>query len=211
MSTTPKEIVLQEPEDFENKSFVIPQPGRNSKYTVMTLMKGLILFRGEHTERREPGREVPAFFADLVSASIYTRGDPDRLFGFRVKKAPKLFLLSYSNLARLLEDDRLTAEELEILNQYLQVEEDLPPYIVPISFYKKADAEGENKLYLNRRVINLICRLGYDGWVVMPESVIQRNLDARHYKETGQMRYTLNPYNPEVAVCSWNNFLEPLK
>jgi len=210
MSTTPVELLLQEPADYNNKSLIITQPGRDSRYAIATLFKGVVLFRGENTDRREPGREFPAYFGDMVSASIYTRGDPEKLFAFRVKRAPKLIELSYETLANLIDDPRLTEEEQAVLKQYLQVD-DKTLYIVPVSFFKKEDAEGENKLYLNRRVLNLICRLGYDGWVAMPDALIQRNLDIGYYKATGHMRYRLNPYNPEIAICHWTDFLEPLK
>jgi len=210
MSTTPIELILQESADYSNKSLIISQPGRNANYTVKTLHRGLVLFRGEHTDRKEPGREVPAYFSDMLSAGIYTRGDHTRLFAFRVKKAPKLIELSYATLVGLIQDDRLTDEERAVLDQYLQIEGDTP-YIIPVGFFKRTDAEGEHKLYLNRRVLNLICRLGYDGWIVLPDSLIQRNLDTAHYKETGQLRYRLNPYNPEIALCKWAEFLEPLK
>lgn len=209
MSTTPVDLMLQEPADYNNKSLVISQPGRNATYVVKTLHRGLILFRGEHTDRKEPGREVPAYFSDMVSASIYTRGDPKRLFAFRVKKTPKLIELSYETLVGLIQDERLTDEERAVLDQYLQIDGDIP-YIIPVGFFKKEDADGEHKLYLNRRVLNLICRLGYDGWIVMPDSLIQRNLDTAHYKETGRIRYRLNLYNPELALCKWAEFLEPL-
>lgn len=210
MSTTPVELLLQEPADYNKPSLIISQPGRNTTYAIKTLQRGLVLFRGEHTDRREPGREVPAYFSDMVSANIYTRGDPTRLFAFRVKRAPKLIELSYKTLVNLMDDDRLTDEERAVLDQYLQIDGDIP-YIVPVGFFKREDAEGEHALYLNRRVLNLICRLGYDGWIVLPESVIQRNLDTAYYKETGKLRYRLNPYNPEIALCRWAEFLEPLK
>jgi len=208
--STPKALLLQEPGDYNNRSFIQPQPGRNGAYSTMTLFRGLLLFRGEHGTRTEPSRDHPAYFSDMVSASIYTRGDPDKLYAYRVKRAPKLLVLSYQTLAKMGDDDRLTAEEREVLDQYVQVHKTIP-YIIPVGFYKKTDAEGPEPLYLNRRILNMVCRLGYDGWVAMPETLIQRNMDTHHYVATGEVRFNLNPYNPEIALCDWTKFLEPLK
>ena len=208
MATTPTAPVLLSPDDFINPNYVIEQPGRND-YMVVTLMEGLQMFRGDHTGKKIPSGKVPAFFADAMSAYIYTRGDSKKLSAYVVKKQPKLFVLSYKNILKLIDETRLEEEEKAALEQFLQVDADRKiPFIVPVGFLKKEDAMGEHKLYLNRRILNIVCRLGYDGWIAMPDTLIQRNMDARHYKETGQLRFKLNPYNPEIAICIWATFLD---
>jgi hypothetical protein len=130
---------------------------------------------------------------------------------FKVVEQPKLFCLSYKNLVNLMKDSRLTDEDREALHQYVNVEKGLPPYIIPIGFLKKMNMMGEHKLYLNRRILNLVCRLGFDGWIAMPDTLLQRNMDAKHYQATGEIQYRLNPYNPEIAICKWDRFLEQIK
>ena len=202
--------MLQEAEDYNNKEIIIPLK-KNSEYSVFTIKLGTQIFRGDE-KKTLPSKEVPAFFSDVVSASIYTRGDHNKLSGFIVKKEPMLFQLSYENLINLFDnDERLEKEERLSLDKYLNVSHDSPPYIIPVDFLKKENSEGEHKLYLNRRILNIICRLGYDGWVALPDTLLQRNLDTNHYKKTGIISYKLNIYNPEIAICTWDLFLDPMK
>ena len=208
MATTPTAPVLLSPDDFINPNYVIEQPGRND-YMVVTLMEGLQMFRGDHMGKKIPSGKVPVFFADAMSAYIYTRGDSTKLSAYVVTRQPKLFVLSYKNILKLIEEEsRLEEEEKAALEQFFQVDVDRKiPFIVPVGFLKKEDALGEHKLYLNRRILNIVCRLGYDGWIAMPDTLVQRNLDAQHYKATGEVRFKLNSYNPEIAICKWATFL----
>ena len=167
------------------------------------------MFRGDHMGKKIPSGKVPVFFADAMSAYIYTRGDSTKLSAYVVTRQPKLFVLSYKNILKLIEEEsRLEEEEKAALEQFFQVDVDRKiPFIVPVGFLKKEDALGEHKLYLNRRILNIVCRLGYDGWIAMPDTLVQRNLDAQHYKATGEVRFKLNSYNPEIAICKWATFL----
>jgi len=203
--------MLQEAEDYNNSELIIPLD-KEYNYQRFTIKIGTQIFRGDHDKKMLPSKEVPAFFTDVISAMIYTRGDSDKLSGFTIKKQPVLFHLSYENLLELFDNDtRLGKEEKDALDKYLNVAEDSPPYIIPVEFFKKENAVGEHKLYLNRRILNIVCRLGYDGWIALPDTLLQRNLDTQYYRETGKMRFKLNIYNPEIALCNWDLFLEPMK
>ena len=200
--------MLQEAEDYNNPDIIIPLPEENG-YTRFTVKPGTLLFRGDHEQKMIPAKEVPIFFSDAVSALIYTRGQPDYLSAYKIKKQPTLFQLSYANLTQLLlNDKRLTDEEHHALNKYLEISKHVPPHIIPVQFLKKENAEGVHKLYLNRRILNIICRLGYDGWIALPDTLLQRNMDTEYYKMTGKLRYKLNIYNPEIAICKWDTFLD---
>jgi len=200
--------MLHEETDFNNTSIIIPAKN-NTKYTTYTIKQGTKIFRGESAPGKMPSADYPAFFSDLISASIYTRGVKENLHIYEVKGQPNLFQLSYENLIELFDNDkRLTEEERVALDNYVQIKDDLPPFIVPVMFLKKENAKGDFPLYLNRRIINMICRLGYDGWVALPETIIQRNLDSAYYRETGTMKFKLNYYNPEIALCKWDKFLK---
>lgn len=204
--------MLQEPDNFNNKDIIVPFKNNKETYKCFTIKVGTKIFRGDHERKVLPSTEVPVFFSDMISATIYTRGDLSKLSGFRVKKQPKLFQLSYENLVKMFdEDDRLTKEEKTALDIYLQVKDDLPPFIVPVFFLKPENAQGEHKLYLNRRILNCVCRLGYDGWIAMPDTLLQRNLDQAYYKETGKTRFRLNVYNPEIALCKWTDFIDVME
>jgi hypothetical protein len=209
--TSPTAPVLMSPDDFANPAYIIEQPGRDI-YQVTTLMEGLQIFRGDHMGKKVPSGRVPVFFADAMSAYIYTRGDSKKLSAYVVKKQPKLFVLSYKNILKMIEEEtRLEGDEAAALEHFFQIDVDQKiPYIVPVGFLKKENATGEHKLYLNRRILNIVCRLGYDGWIAMPDTLIQRNMDIQYYQETGKMRFRLNPYNPEIAICNWSAILDPI-
>lgn len=176
----------------------------------LSLAKDVIIFRGDHTEKKVPSGRYPVFFSDKRSASVYTRGAPEKLSSYKVIKSPKLFHLSYENLIALFSED-LDVDEVAALKMYLNVGETEDgkkfPYIVPVGFLKGKENINA-KLYLNRRILNIVCRLGYDGWIVLPNEIIQRNLTMN--KNTGELNYTFNPYAPEIALCHWAEFLTAL-
>jgi hypothetical protein len=207
----PNTKILNLPEDYRRSNIIkATNSGEpNAKYDTLTISVGSILFRGDHTEKHAPSGRYPVFFADKQSATIYTRGAPEKLSSYKINSEPRLFHLSYKNLANLMEDPRLSEEESAALDAYLNVTQDkdgnIIPYIIPVAFIK-GKANVEAKLYLNRRILNLVCRLGFDGWIALPDEIIQRNTISINAK--GKPTYRLNPYNPEIAICHWNTFLE---
>lgn len=185
--------MLQEADDFLNTDIIIPVK-TDAKYDIYTIKIGLIIFRGDFEKKTLINKNIPAFFSDIITATIFTRGNSKYLYGFKVKKQPILFHLSYKNLINLKKDKRLREKELEALNKYLQYS-----FINPIDFLNLEDAP---KLYLNRLILNIVCRLGYDGWLVYPESLKQRLYNGVNYK------YSF--YSPEITLCKWSNFLDVL-
>jgi hypothetical protein len=201
---------LLKPDDFMNEKIIheIPDSGA---YTVASIKPDTVIYRGDHRGTKIPTGNVPVFFADKQSATIYTRKDETKMYSYKIIKTPRLFVLSFPSILELAEDERLNAEERAALEAYLNISEDGVPYMIPVGFLNKENAAGEHPLYLNRRIVNIICRLGYDGWVVFPDSLIQRNMDTKYYMETQKVRYVLNPYNPEIVICKWDEFVVPLK
>lgn len=184
----------------------------NRPLKTLTLNIDLVIFRGDYTEKKVPSGKYPVFFGDKQSAMIYTRGAPEKLSSYKVVNQPNLLHLSYINLIALSDCGELDKDELAALMMYLQIglsEEGTEfPYIVPVA-YLKGKENFDAKLYLNRRILNTVCRLGYDGWIALPDEIIQRNLVSVD-KETGEMKYKFNRYNPEIAICHWDRFLKPI-
>jgi len=197
---------LLTPNDFMNEKLIyeIEDPGA---YTVASIQPDTVIYRGDHRGTKIPSGTVPVFFADKQSATIYTRKDPTKLYSYKIIKELRLFVLSFPSILELMEDERLTAEERAALDGYLNISDEGVPYIIPVGFLNKENVGGAHPLYLNRRIVNLICRLGYDGWIVFPDALIQRNMDTKYYMETQKVRYVLNPYNPEIVICKWDEFV----
>ena len=179
-------------------------------YKTLTVKPGTVVFRGDFTEKKIPSGKYPVFFGDKKSALIYTRGAPEKLSAYKFTKAPNLFNLCYENLVELLTDETLNEDEQAAIGMYLNMgvnsEGTEFPYIIPVEFLKGKENMNA-KLYLNRRILNMICRMGYDGWLCLPGQIIQRNLVG--FSENGERQYKFNPYNPEIAVCNWATFMEP--
>jgi hypothetical protein len=207
-------IFIVNPDSILQEGILKPaaKNSRNNVYNYKSyrLKKGVVIFRGGV----KAGTDAPAFFGALTTAEFFSKGNDEKIYGYRVRKEPKLLQLSYANLITLFEnDERLTEIERAALDKYLVVSDDQPPYVVPVDFLLPEDKVGEGRypLYLNRRILNMVCRLGYDGWVVLPGTLIQRNLDTEYFMKKGKVRYQLNPYNTEVALCAWDEFLEEIK
>lgn len=200
-------MTLLLPEEYFTKALI--KRGTTEIYKTLTVKPGTIVFRGDFTEKKIPSGKYPVFFGDKKSALIYTRGSPEKLSAYKFTKSPKLFDLCYENLVEMITDETLTEEEHAALEMYLNMginsEGTKFPYIIPVEFLKGKENMNA-KLYLNRRILNMICRKGYDGWLCLPGQIIQRNLVG--FSKNGERKYRFNPYNPEIALCHWEKFME---
>jgi hypothetical protein len=215
-ATSQRNIIFVDTEDVLDQDGVLIPVAKNSRtnkygYDIVKLRKNVCLYRGGI--RASP--DVPAFFGPLPTALTYSRGNDTTVYGYVIKKEPRLFVLSYRNLIKLFDEDtRLTPVEKVALDNYLVVSETAPPYVVPVAFLFPEDLpspDRPNGMILNRRILNLICRLGYDGWVVRPRTLIQRNLDTAYKQATGKDRFEFNMYRGEITLCSWGDFAQEIK
>ena len=159
----------------------------NDYYTTATFNIGISIYRGDKyiKKQRIHTETVPVFFSDKKYALVYTPDrDPYYLTKFIFKTQPNLFVLSYENLDLLKKDTRLTDEEHAALNLYYTHNSSIQ-YIWPVGFLHVEDIKQKHHLYLNRRITNLICRLGFDGWVSKKGTITQKNLNMKYYQSVG--------------------------
>lgn len=240
---------LQYPEEFLNYVNIY-KIDDDYEFIEATISENILIFRGDRVISAKHNENVPIFLSDVESSLIYTRdNDMDKLSAFKIIKKPKLFLLCNSNLLLLKnfinnEDSSLSIifsdEEKSTINLYYndsKINENYTgPHIYPAGFLHKSDALLEYPLYLNRRMIDIICKLGYDGWVSLlgmrnnPKYVndnsmknitlVQKNLDTKHYLKdvnypdelTNDIKkdaviFTDNEYYPELALKNWTKFV----
>ncbi len=185
--------------------------------------------------------EFPMFVSDLDSIGIYTRVppgsgpmNPSTLSRYTLTKNPVLFDMSPDNLDRLLADPKVQGESgMEDLKQWYFVRADLtkapkskyPPTVSDLvrnGVVKGTETDIPvltpklDEVYLNRLLSNMLCKLGFDGWVVMPGAFLQR-FPIREYRELppavyqsdfakGKLKFFYTPYPPEVMLCKWDSF-----
>jgi hypothetical protein len=182
----------------------------------LTLKLGSILSRNDRSGAKEPSTEVPAFFGDSQSIRIYGANHENPTSRYRVVKQPRLFILDGIHLIAMFKrafgpitkEDELTI--MAYISPPLNEKTTYPPgfdeehdlVIQPTGFVTREDLENYKAhgkgLYVNRKMANLVCRLGFDGWVALPGDLYQwvpsRNTVAR--------------YAPEIMLCKWDTFME---
>lgn len=196
---------------------------------------------GEVVPDAKPGAKgIPLFLGDLQSIKIYARippgrGNPDprALSRYIIKGRPKLFEMSPENIQKLLKDPSVPAELRDLYftyvkpSQFFKVDEQPPADIIEEAF-GKAPEQGypavtpnlsspdptAPSVYLNRKLTDVLCKLGFDGWVVRPAKLLQRfplrlyaSAIAQYKKDfPNKLRYFYTPYPPEVMLCNWESF-----
>lgn len=62
----------------------------------------------------------------------------------------------------------------------------------------------EPRTYLNRMIANIICFLGFDGWIVLPF-----NKESKQgLQQFTIMNGELSDYPPEIMICNWDSKLK---
>ncbi len=177
-----------------------------------------VFHRADWEGVRLPSTDVPAFFGNRESINVYTRGKGNSVISsYRVKSPLVLFNMNPVSLILLSKLPQLTDEEKQYMKQYFVREGDLAYVIPTIPFpsetllknYKEKKERGEEVYipYLNRMIAGILCRLGFDGWIVLPynprkgEGLLQYSI----------VRNDLSEYTPELMVCNWATKMEPVK
>ncbi len=223
-STEPYEVVVELPEDdiftmFKTKSIVTIQKKTTLNYNkekkvfsqtlvfpTLEIPEGTRVHRADAKGATIPSTDVPAFFGNMKSIQVYSRGNPQAFSSYTFHKPCELIQFDYTTLQNLLSHPGLSHDDKESLLQYFNREEG---YVNPISVTEEnkkefLNAKGAKPLkYLNRRVADILCSLGFDGWIVQPYNPGKRQ---------GMIQYVpskkvLAPYAPEFMLCKWDEYL----
>lgn len=143
--------------------------------------------------------------------SLYCERGERSLLAFRTIRAARLLELSVATVENILEHPDISERDRRYLRLWIQkaANGSLAVNIgIPIEFithnYPSFTGVEESNLaygYLNRLIVEIICRLGLDGWVVRP-----------YCSETGcgmkrKVVEQIVDYLPEIMLCSWANHL----
>jgi hypothetical protein len=185
-------------------------PKDDSGLPTISLPVGAELYRADHGGAREPGADVPAFFTNRGSTRAYRRGAAGTLSSYVVKKEARLFDMNFNSLVML--GSLLDEDDVEVLMYYFNIE-DL--YVNPSGFtpadlaaYRANTSKHPN--YLNRRMAAIVCRLGFDGWVVKPYDPEKRTglVQISYYMDGGEVKTREVAYAPEIMLCKWKDIMD---
>ena len=218
---------------------------------VVYLPVGAKVFRADREGIVEPSTNVPAFFGNKASIAPYSKPFPGKkakplsetLSAFRVKKTPRLFHMSLESLVYLggmierkldiaesEDEEEFLKYALETLGLYFNFEAGcvIPSLQIKRSKWSKGDKKFRH--YLNRAMAEIVCQLGFDGWIVKPldfdkkQGLIQASLiipaeisvktrtplpELIKDPDVLSIRGVRVPYAPEVMLCNWKEFMEP--
>ena len=197
---------------FELEAGEALKKGAGPALSTIVLPAGSVIYRADHAGAKQPSGEVPAFFTNRGSTRAYRRKAKGTLSSYVTTKEARLFDLNINSLFDL--RPYITKEkDREVFENYLikvgghwAVN---PSFFTPsdLAEYQEKAKEGAFPNYLNRRMAELICRLGFDGWVVKPydfdrkTGLIQLSLTLLAAGEDPLIEYT-----PEVMLCGWKEF-----
>lgn len=176
-----------------------------TKLPVIILPINSEIYRADRDGAREPSERVPAFFTNIVTTrGIYSHGKNGTISSYIVKKPARLFHMNlnsiidlYFYIMDLYDKDEVNKLKYKMLLENYYNPEEL---VVNPTGYMEGDTFPN---YLNRRMAQMICHLGFDGWVVKP---------FNPEKKTGLKQWGVlsgvNDYPPEIMLCRWKSFMD---
>jgi hypothetical protein len=175
----------------QGEPILIVKLGRQFEIPTRIVPEGSIVYRADAGGAKSPSANVPAFFSNNTSITVYKRGDEKNVSKYRTTKAMRLFEMTIQNLKTLYAfHPSLTSEDKDFLKLYLSKQTE--GAVLPI--YPTKDR------YLNRTIANLVCRLGVDGWIVQPYQAGTSGM-----LDYSIVRRNIKPYTPEIMVCKWTD------
>jgi hypothetical protein len=150
----------------------------------------------------------PVFLGDWAMVKSFygnTGAESRTLFQYTTTKPAKLMIMTLASLKALAAGD----ETGFVQRSYLDYRDKLPPSVferiqsplgvlgakpdTPIIVPAETTGTGPEG-YANRDLAKLVCARGFEGWIVVPNSVVE-------YDPPGQRRRQAAVYSPEVVLC----------
>ncbi len=236
-------------------------PARKTLYTnkvsfpICILPEGSIIHRFDKEGAKDPSKNVPIFFGNLKGVSFYSGKKSDAEINttrssYRIKRPVRLLHINAESIGKIQQLD-ITPEEMEFIRVYFRMgyvansagKNVETPLIVPAMPYGTI-AEIRSQTFektFNRRFAEIVCRLGFDGWVIKglnpdkEEGVIQitggtpqlQSPDGKvvtidkigtlspeqgaEARFIAPLRGNLSPMLPEIVICRWDVFMDRIK
>ena len=179
-------------------------------FEVVVLPSGSTLYRTDRPGQESPPPSLELFLGDrqMVTEFYGNEGSEGRTLSSYTTTTPtKLMVFTLANLTAL-----ATGGEFSFINEwYLAPREHLPPSVfermqgpladlgkqaeTPIVIPAKSLPKTSGYTnYTNRELARIVCKRGFDGWIVFPNSVVE--YDPPTYRPR-----LAAVYSPEVLLC----------
>lgn len=175
-------------------------------WKTVTLPKGSTLYRADHAGKKEPSVGVPNFFSDKQSIRPYMRGksEAETVSKYTTTNDVLLFVMDVGNLEAVAGMDKYAEFMNDTYMAAIAEEDGSQTVVIEPSKPLKITKDGKVLNYANRRMAEIVCELGFGGWVALPDTDLrQLNFDVAWFKQTGQLVQVVNPYSPEIVLCDW--------
>ena len=206
----------------ENNAFNLPERMDQHGFPVVIVPAGTTWYRADRGGAVSPSEVVPAFFTQKDRLSAYKKpmpGQPNRgedaVSTYRVKEDITLLHLTLENIPTFFHHPLCTEIHKKYLARWYTEgnDHDIPPHVHPSHIMPKNAASYHSKqvpylMYMNRYIANIICKWGYDGWIVKPFSPPDEH--GKNQKGLLQLSvvHGIVPYAPEIMVCRWSTMME---
>jgi hypothetical protein len=198
-------LTFEGPLSFEHlekgESVFFDLEGKQIELPTIQIPVDAIFHRADHEGAREPSADIPAFFGNRKSIALYARGKGDEAFSsYKVTRPMRLFEMTLNSIYDLYFHPDLSEDEKEWIQLYLKPEMGAVIPAVPTG----PKGPTGHLPYLNREIAAIVCRLGFDGWIVLPFSPEKR----QGLVQFSLVQRKLLPYSPEIMLCNWKQHME---
>jgi hypothetical protein len=199
------ELAFEGPESFEHlkkgEPLTFESDGNRIQLPTVIIPAGATFHRADHEGAKEPSADIPAFFGNRKSIAPYARGIGERAYSsYRVTNPMRLFEMTMNSVYDLYFHPDLSEDEKEWIQLYLNPEIGAVIPAVPTG----PKGPTGHLPYLNREITNIVCRLGFDGWIVFPFAP-EKKQGLIQFSLVEKKRF---PYSPEIMVCKWKDHME---
>jgi DNA polymerase III epsilon subunit-like protein len=169
--------------------------------TTLILPSGSDLYRHDREGARSPSDQLPAFFGDPITTKPFARNNPAAMSAYKTTRDAVLLNLTLDNLWMVAQS--LDGDDEELMAQYLHQEADGRYVVIPTLPIGYPGPSGHIP-YLNRKIADIVCSLGLDGWVAK-----RYNREKREgLRQMSLLTGAVTEYPPEIMLCRWTDVAE---
>ncbi len=193
---------------FPKGEFTLDLADVKSYFPTVTVPVGTVLYRADRAGPKAPSKNMPAFFGNKKSVGVYGAKKEENITRYRTTKPITLLELNMNSTYLLqkaliahMPDGFISEDQMELVAVWCDMDSGVVRPTVPIG---PKDASGHIP-YLNRFMADLVCKMGFDGWIAFPFSP-----EKRQGLLQMSIIHGVVPYSPEIMMCKWGEFMEPV-